>query len=87
MGGWGSDSWYRWNRRTTCEETKRIDIRYLKQRGLLKPGTTGSLSWSVGSEPSGSISYTMSSNQMRLDFRARGPDPDGLAAPGGQSER
>lgn len=44
MGGIGSGNWYRWDKRTTIEETKRIDIRYMRQQGLLKPGWSGSLS-------------------------------------------
>jgi len=35
MGGRGSGSWYRWDKKTCIEETKRIDIRHLKKKDWL----------------------------------------------------
>ncbi len=70
MGGPGSGGWDRWDKRTTTEEIKRIDIRYLKKHGLLSPGRR-SLSWSSGGKPSGYIQYTMRSDCMMLDFKFR----------------
>jgi hypothetical protein len=70
MGGSGSGSWYRWDKRTTTEEIKRIDIRYLKKHGLLSTGRR-SLSWTSGGESSGYIQYTMRSDCMMLDFKFR----------------
>jgi hypothetical protein len=72
MGGRGSGQYYRGSTRTTCEEIRRIDIRYLRQNGLLQPNRAGSLSWNTGGEPTGSISYTMNENTMVLNFRVRG---------------
>ena len=69
MGGFGSGRYYRGITRTTCEETRRIDIRYLHKHGLLNPNRTGSLSWNIDGEPSGNISYTMYENTMILNFR------------------
>jgi hypothetical protein len=69
MGGNGSGTWYRWNKRTTCEEVKRIDIRYLRKQNMLRPNTSGSLSWNIGGEPIGNIGYTMYENTMVLNFR------------------
>ena len=69
MGGFGSGRYYRSSSRTTCEETRRIDIRYLRKQGMLRPNTTGSLSWNTGGEPSGRINYTMYKNTMILNFR------------------
>jgi hypothetical protein len=63
--------YYRWNKKTTMEETKRIDIRYMKNRGLLKPFKTGSLNWSVGGEPSGDIRYTCHHDYLQLNYRYR----------------
>lgn len=71
MGGIGSGTWYRWNKRTTTEEVRRIDIRYLKQQNMLRPNTRGSLSWSCGGEPTGNINYTMYENTMVLNFKWR----------------
>ena len=48
MGGLGSGYWDRWDTKDTVEQCHRIDIRYLKQQGLLKPGYSGWLRWSRG---------------------------------------
>ena len=72
MGGFGSGQYYRRSSRTSCEEVRRIDIRYLRKQGLLRPNRAGSLTWNVGGEPSGSINYTMYENTMELIFKARG---------------
>ena len=71
MGGRGSGQYYRGSTSTTCEEIRRIDIRYLRQNGLLQPNRAGSLSWNVGGEPSGNINYTMYENTMVLNFRCQ----------------
>jgi hypothetical protein len=70
MDGPGSGVWYRWDKRTTTEETKRIDIRYLKKHGLLSPGRR-SFFWSSGGESSGYIRYTMYSDCIILDYKFR----------------
>jgi hypothetical protein len=69
MGGFGSGRYYRSSGRVTTEETKRIDIRYLKKQNMLRPNTKGSLSWSCSGEPTGNINYTMYENTMILKFR------------------
>ena len=56
-GGMGSGKWYRWNKRTTCEEVKRIDIRIMKKYGWLQPGWRRQMSWHCGDEPTGDINY------------------------------
>jgi len=70
MGGPGSGGWYRWDKRTTTEEVKRIDIRHLKKHGLLSSGRR-TLSWNCGGESSGFIHYTMHPDCMILDYRFR----------------
>ena len=67
----GSGSWYRWDSKTTTESQHRIDIRWLKKQGYLRPGTMGSLSWSCGSEQTGSIRYRMEADRMILNYRHR----------------
>jgi hypothetical protein len=71
MGGIGSGSWYRWDKKTTCEEVKRVDIRYMRKQGLLRPGRVGTLSWSCGDEPAGSIGYRTERNKPVLNYRHR----------------
>ena len=36
MGGSGSGNRYRWNKQTTLDDVKRIDIRYMKSGGCSK---------------------------------------------------
>jgi hypothetical protein len=69
MGGIGSGNWYRWNTQTTVEETKRIDIRYMRKRGFLKPNTQGTLSWSCGGKPNGNINFVTHDDYLQLNFR------------------
>jgi hypothetical protein len=41
---------------TTCDETQRLELTYLRQQGLLRPGFhSTSLQWSCRGKPSGSI--------------------------------
>jgi hypothetical protein len=76
MGGRGSGSWYRWDKKTTCEEVKRVDIRYMRKQGLLRPGCAGSLSWSCGDQPTGSIGYRSERNRLVLNYRHRSHGDD-----------
>ncbi len=55
MGGVGSGSWYRFDKKTTIDECQSIDIRYLHRNGLLQPGHSFSLRWSWAGRQSGSI--------------------------------
>ena len=80
MGGYGSGRWYRWNKQTTIEEVRRIDIRYLKKRGWLidKPGNFMSctLSWTCQGEPNGFINVQFHFDRLELDYRFREGDGD-----------
>jgi hypothetical protein len=69
MGGIGSGNWYRWDTQTTVEETKRIDICYMRKQGFLKPNTHGTLSWTYGGEPSGEINFATHDDYLQLNFR------------------
>jgi len=71
MGGLGSGYWDRWGTKDTTEQCHRVDIRYLKREGLLKPGYFGSLTWSRGGEETGSIRYRIEQNRMVLLYRHR----------------
>ena len=71
MGGYGSGSWYRWDSKSTTESQHRIDIRWLKKQGYLRPGNFRLLSWSRGNEQTGSIGYRMEADRMVLNYRHR----------------
>jgi hypothetical protein len=71
MGGSGSGNWYRWDSKTTTESQHRIDIRWMKKQGYLRPIIIGSMSWSRGNEQTGSIGFRMETNRMVLNYRQR----------------
>jgi hypothetical protein len=75
MGGEGSGTWYRFNKKTTIDECQRIDVRYLHREGLLKPGRWFSLRWSRAGRETGSIRGVVSRDdrpeQIILLYRHR----------------
>lgn len=75
MGGPDSGTQYRWNGKTTMEETRRIDIRFLKRRGWLvdRPDQvcSGTLSWASRGEQNGFINAKCYHNRLELDYRYR----------------
>ena len=71
MGGCGSGSWFRWDKKDTTESQHRVDIRWLNKQGRLRPGTMGSFSWSRRGEETGSIRYGMEADRMVLTYRHR----------------
>jgi hypothetical protein len=76
MGGPGSGNWYRWDRRTTLDDVKRLDIRWLSQQGSLRPGVYRSISWTRGERPTGDIVIQCQQESLVLiyRYRARGGD-------------
>jgi hypothetical protein len=79
MGGFGSG---RHSGRPTANMSKRIDIAWMIRTGRASPGThiSGSLTWSFGNEPAGSIRYVAdmidpAASELRLSF-TRGEDGD-----------
>jgi len=74
MGGRGSGRYYRSSNATTMEETKRVDIRYMRKRGMLRPGSSGQLTWSRCGEPSGSVNYRSFSDRVELSYRFNDED-------------
>ena len=77
MGGFGSGRWYRGSGRVTCEEPRRIDIRYMKRQEFLRPNCSGSLSWECNGEPGGNIRFTVWADKMILNYNFRYYSDDG----------
>jgi hypothetical protein len=77
MGGYGSGR--RWDAKSTVEEYNRIDIRWLKQQGCLRPGYAGSIEWSCNGSPSGSVGARMVGDTFVLAYNHR--DRDGQWTP------
>ena len=68
MGGFGSGRWHRWNKSATVDGAKKIDIRYMRKEGLLKPGCRGSLSWSRKGKSLGAISFYCREDYLQLNY-------------------
>ena len=71
MGGIGSGTWYRFGKQSTTEEHHSVDIRFLKKQGFLVVGTSGTLSWSCGGEPTGNIRFITHHNFLQLLYKCR----------------
>ncbi len=71
MGGSGSGTWYRWDKKTTVEGCKKIDVRWMSRHGCLSPGRVGSLHWSSHGESRGEIGYRYVPGNLILDYRYR----------------
>ena len=50
------------------ESTRRLDIRMLRRRGWLRPGTGGVWTWTEDGEPTGSMSYRVTDDALELDY-------------------
>jgi hypothetical protein len=68
MGGVGSGSWYRFDKKTTTEECQSIDVRHLHRNGLLQPGRSFSLRWSRAGKQIGSIGGVAHEDDDRVTF-------------------
>jgi hypothetical protein len=55
--------------RDVCEHTPRIELSYLRRRGLLAPGKRTMLSWSCGGRTAGSIGLTVTDQGLTLQFQ------------------
>ncbi len=55
MGGTGSGTWYRFDKKSTTSECHSVDVRYLHREGLLKQGQWFSLCWLRAGRQTGSI--------------------------------
>jgi len=66
MGGYGSGQWR--TGKITTEESKRLDIRFMRKQGWLFDGGSGTLSWSIGDKPNGSIGYTINQESIILNY-------------------
>jgi hypothetical protein len=62
LGGPGSGSWYRFDKKTTTGECHSLDVRYLHREGLLTPGRWFSLRWSRAGRQTGSIRGAVEGN-------------------------
>ena len=71
MGGVGSGSWYRFDKKTTTEECHSLDVRNLYRKGLLKPGCRIRSSWSKAGKETASVRGFAYRDQVTLSYRHR----------------
>jgi hypothetical protein len=79
LGGAGSGSWYRWDKKTTTEGCRSLDIRRLHREGLLKSGHRFSWCWRRAEQKVASIKVLVYQDYVVLSYRHR-------SGPGGEWE-
>lgn len=72
MGGIGSGSWIRAERKATVDCQNKINIRYLKEQGLLDAGKSGELTWNRQGLQVGAAGYQTKENGIQLTYNYRG---------------
>jgi hypothetical protein len=65
MGGYGSG---RHSNNPAASQVKRVDIRYMRKQGLLKPAAKGLLSWTSDDKPTENVGYRIQGNTLFLDY-------------------
>jgi hypothetical protein len=68
VGGLGSG---RYSTHSTLDDFQAIDLRYLRRQKLLSPGYHGSLRWSRGGQETGSIRFSVGTDDITLSYRIR----------------
>lgn len=71
MGGRGSGSGHRWNKKDTTGDSIAIAIQDLKHRGVLCPGYRGSLSWTRNGHDRGAIRFEVRKTHLLLRYSYR----------------
>lgn len=71
LGGIGSGNRNQWSNTSTTEDHKRIDVGFLRKRGILNGYSSGTLTWSSNGQQTGLINYTCTLSHLILDFRYR----------------
>ncbi len=71
MGGPGSGTWYRWDKKTTIDDVRRVDIRYMNKHGLLRSLGSGTLSRSRNDVQTASIRFRIEEDRLVLNYRYR----------------
>ena len=71
MGGGGSGTWYRWDKRERLDDHISIDVRRWKREGCLHPGNWFGWQWTVNDEVSDSIQIRVEQDRVVLVYRQR----------------
>ena len=76
MGGIGSGSWAKTGSKATVDCQNTINIRYLKEQGLLEPGRSGELTWNRQGLQVGAVGYQTKENGVQLTYNYRANNTD-----------
>ncbi len=71
MGGLGSGNRYRFDKKTTTDECRSLDVRRLHRVGLLEPGHSFSLRWSRAGIEIGSVGGVAHDDRVTFFYRHR----------------
>lgn len=71
MGGMGSGSWTRLSSKATVDSQNTINIRYLKEQGLLVAGRSGELTWNCQGKQAGAVDYQIKESGIQLTYNYR----------------
>lgn len=71
MGGIGCGRSLAGSKRTTMEDTLKIDIGALKRMGLFREGQAGALWWTRNGEETGQVDYVTQKHGIALNYRYR----------------
>jgi hypothetical protein len=71
MGGVGSGTWYRLDKKGTTDRCHTLDVRDLHRDGLLKPGTCFRSSWSRAGKERASMRGFVYRDRVVLSYRQR----------------
>jgi hypothetical protein len=72
MGGPGSGNWYRWNKCTTLDEVKQLDVRRLHRQGALQPWVRATVTWHRGEHETGAVRVAMVNGHLVIEYHYRG---------------
>ena len=67
MGGMGSGSWIRRDRKTKTGEVYQMDLCSIKKYGALKDGSRGTFSWPIGDDPP-TMAFRVESDRLILAY-------------------
>ncbi len=71
MGGSGSGNRWHYGAKSTTDDYRTLDVRYLARNGMLRPGYGGGLQWTRIGETVGSIRMRAEPGQVILMYRHR----------------
>jgi hypothetical protein len=71
LGGLGSGNRYRFDKKTTTDECRSLDIRRFHREGLLKPGHWFSWSWRRAEQEVASVGALVYEDKLVLSYRSK----------------